>query len=49
MSSSKCWKRVSHLHRFEAMLFRDELEKAKKENYNEKQRKYREKQREKRG
>ena len=45
--SSKYWERVSHLHRFEAMLFKDELEKARKENKKEKQNQWREKQREK--
>jgi hypothetical protein len=33
--SSKYWKRVSPLHRSEVMLFRDELEKARKESNRE--------------
>jgi len=45
--ASKYWKRVNHKCRFEAMLFKDELEKARKENKKEKQNQWREKQREK--
>ena len=47
MMSNKYWKRVNNKCRFENMLFRDELEKARIANKKEKQNQWREKQREK--